>query len=451
MRSRAARLTLVVLFVAALGVTAYLFWMGESLARREAAAGRTFDDSAHAVTRTLLDIRAAQQAYVAAGQGGEFWSTQVSAGLSKARQAVAALRDAATAAEAQKGLDGVAAGLKEFDQLDRRITNHTRGGNQLAAADLIFADSRQLLETAVASLERARVVELAAREEAGALFERRQAFALAAAAAASILAILLLASGHEPGAAAVPLSPASPARADGPAAPELSRLALDEGWNAPRRSAAPPEPAAAGTRPPEPAGAAIAKADPPTAERNGAQTAQAPAAVVPLHVVTSRTAEADAPSTDFPGLARLCGDLACLTDTRALPDLLERAASLLDASGIILWIADPDGRELNPIFAQGYPPQLVSRLGTIPRDAENATAAAFRTSLVQTVHAASASEGAIAAPLVTPSGCIGVMAAEVRNAREKRDDTLAAAAIVAAQLAALVGPPGARQPAVSTR
>jgi hypothetical protein len=67
------------------------------------------------------------------------------------------------------------------------------------------------------------------------------------------------------------------------------------------------------------------------------------------------------------------------------------------------------------------------------------------------VHAASASEGAIAAPLVTPSGCIGVMAAEVRNAREKRDDTLAAAAIVAAQLAALVGPPGARQPAVSTR
>ena len=61
--------------------------------------------------------------------------------------------------------------------------------------------------------------------------------------------------------------------------------------------------------------------------------------------------------------------------------------SVLDASGIILWIADPDGRELNPIFAQGYPQQLVNRLGTIPRDAENATAAAFRTSLLQTVMA----------------------------------------------------------------
>ena len=57
------------------------------------------------------------------------------------------------------------------------------------------------------------------------------------------------------------------------------------------------------------------------------------------------------------------------------------------------WIADPDGRELNPIFAQGYPQQLVNRLGTIPRDAENATAAAFRTSLLQTVLADSISGG----------------------------------------------------------
>ena len=61
------------------------------------------------------------------------------------------------------------------------------------------------------------------------------------------------------------------------------------------------------------------------------------------------------------------------------------------------------------------------------------------------------SDGAIAAPLVTPAGCIGVMAAEVRNAREKRDDTLAAAAIVAAQLATLVGPPSAKQSAVGGR
>jgi GAF domain-containing protein len=148
--------------------------------------------------------------------------------------------------------------------------------------------------------------------------------------------------------------------------------------------------------------------------------------------------------TDFPGLAALCADLARIADTRALPSLLDRAASLLDASGIILWIADPDGRELNPIFAQGYPQQLVNRLGTIPRDAENATAAAFRTALLQTVMADRISPGAIAAPLVTPGGCVGVMAAEVRHDAERQGLTLAAATIVAAQLATLVGPPAAK-------
>lgn len=151
-----------------------------------------------------------------------------------------------------------------------------------------------------------------------------------------------------------------------------------------------------------------------------------------------------APDTDFAGVASLCVDLARIVDTRALPSLLDRAATILDASGIILWIADPDGRELNAIFAQGYPQQLVNRLGTIPRDAQNATAAAFRTSLLQTVMADSISSGAIAAPLVTPGGCVGVMSAEVRHDAERQDMKLAAATIVAAQLATLVGPPTAK-------
>ena len=68
-------------------------------------------------------------------------------------------------------------------------------------------------------------------------------------------------------------------------------------------------------------------------------------------------------------MAALCGDLARITDTRALPALLERAAGILDATGIVLWIADPDGRELSPIVVHGYPPQLATRLGNLARDA----------------------------------------------------------------------------------
>lgn len=147
---------------------------------------------------------------------------------------------------------------------------------------------------------------------------------------------------------------------------------------------------------------------------------------------------------DLGKVASLCTELARVVDTRALPAVLEQTASVLDANGVVLWIADPDGRELNPILTHGYPSQLVTRLGTIPRDAPNATAAAFRTALLQTVHADSISNGAIAVPLVTPSGCVGVMAAEVRHGGEKQDAKLAAAAIVAAQLATLVGPPSSR-------
>ena len=133
-----------------------------------------------------------------------------------------------------------------------------------------------------------------------------------------------------------------------------------------------------------------------------------------------------------------------MNDPRALPGALERAASLLNASGLVIWIADPDGRELAPVITHGYPQQLVTRLGTIPRDAENATAAAFRTGLVQIVKADKVSQGAIAAPLLSPSGPLGVMSAELLQDGERRDATKAAVTIVAAQLSTLMGPPSAR-------
>jgi GAF domain-containing protein len=80
----------------------------------------------------------------------------------------------------------------------------------------------------------------------------------------------------------------------------------------------------------------------------------------------------------------------------------------------------------------------------LPLSAENATTAAFRTGVLQTVSADGDTNGAIAAPLVSPGGCLGVMSAEMRHNGEKQPDRLAAAMIVAAQLATIVGPPAAR-------
>jgi hypothetical protein len=64
--------------------------------------------------------------------------------------------------------------------------------------------------------------------------------------------------------------------------------------------------------------------------------------------------------------------------------------------------------------------------------------------MLQTVFGDGTSNGAIAAPLLTCGGCVGVMAAEVKGDTERLEANLAAATILAAQLASLVGPPPSR-------
>lgn len=399
MKSLAVRLTLVGLFVIAVGASAYLFWIGETRAHSEAQSARTFDQQAVAATREVLDLRAAQQAYVAAGQGDQFWANKVTTALASLKESLNVLRAAASSPQAQSDVDGAVASLQDFEQMDRRARDYARSGQKLLASDLIFADGFETTTGAVTSLDRARDGEDQAQNESAQGIRRRQVYALGAAAAAAFLAVLLLAPRRvEPVAPIIVLEPVRVP--DHNEALDLG-AALDEGWSPPTGATA-------------------------------AEQAAAPAA-----------APANA-TLDLAGVASLCSELARVVDTQALPAMLERAANVLDASGIVLWISDPDARELSPIITHGYSRQIVSRMGTILRDAENATAAAFRTSLVQTVKTDAVSQGAIAAPLVTPAGCVGVMAAEVRHGGEKDASKLAAATIVAAQLATLVGPPSAR-------
>jgi hypothetical protein len=426
MQSRAARLILLFLFLAALTTAAFLFWKGNTEATSAALDAKTFDGSARILERGLLDLRAAQLAYGTAGQPGDRWISKVSSGLEKARASVLALRADARVPEAQTALDATTAALSDFAKADRRAVEYVKSEQRQLASDVVFGDGLERSEAALASLEEARLAEVQARETAVGVFRSRQVFALAAGGAAAVLVVLLLLPGAGPATLTTPVQVERVGDARRPEAARDRRLE-DEIASLPGR-VADPEPVLASL-----ASAEVQSAGTPGHNQQAEETAAASSSTTPR-----------AQATDFPGVASLCADLARVVDTRALPSLLDRTAHLLDASGIILWIADPDGRELNPIFAQGYPQQLVNRLGTIPRDAENATAAAFRTSLLQTVMADATSAGAIAAPLVTPGGCVGVMAAEVRHDSERHDTTLAAATIVAAQLATLVGPPSAR-------
>jgi hypothetical protein len=399
MKSRALRSILLGMFVAATLGAAYLFWMGESKARAELEATRSFEAGTRSLVRAVLDLRNAQQAYVAAGQGEDFWASQVGALALSIRRDLGRLRNAGSSPLAQSHLDAAVSALQAFERMDRQARDHARNGQRLLASDLIFSEGLERTGTALEALELAYSAESDARHSAAAGARRRQWAAAAGIALFGLFTAIAL----------VPLAPAPrPEPADRESDGDTARIAPP----------ALPEPIFDLARDP----------------RDGSW--------MPL-----RPSPGQAPAGDVPPLgevASLCTELARVSEVRALPGALERAAALLDATGVVLWIADPDGRELNPIVSHGYSPQLVTRLGTIPRDAENATAAAFRTELVQTVDADAVSHGAIAAPLVTPTGCVGVMAAEVREGGEHHESKLAAATIVAAQLATLVGPPSAR-------
>ncbi len=442
MKSLAWRLTLLGLFVAAAGVAAYYAWTGSSRTRQDAHALSAFETSIVAAERDVLDLRGAQQGYVAAGQGDQFWASKVDAGVARLRESLIALRAQATGSQAQSALDSASSAIQDFEQMDHRAREYARSGQKLLASDLIFANGYELTAAASSALEDARLAERLPYETSTAALERRRLEAAGAAVGVGLVVILLLVpTGVEQAASPEIAAQASPRfdRARGPEQPATAST-VDEEWSAARvvpNQAAQRTTASAGQTSRTRATATVAPGARKSIAEPAARDAAGPGAAPPVVVPPG-------PAIDLTGVAALCSDLARVVDTYALPAILERAAAVLDAPGIVLWIADPDGQELSPIVTHGYPPQLVSRLGTILRDAENATASAFRTSLLQTVRTDSVSNGAIAAPLVTPAGCVGVMAAEVRHSGEADAAKRAVAAIVAAQLATLVGPPSAR-------
>jgi hypothetical protein len=379
------RLLLLVVCLAAIGGAAFLIWSTDSRTRLDADSARQFNTAARAASAGIADLRAAQQSYVAVGQGEEFWfarATQIRRDLDVR---LAELTRAAVSSDATAALNAASAALQDFTQMDERARDYTRNHQLTLASDMIFADGLELTRRARDAIERAAIAEQVARDAAAAAVRRAELLALASASGVALAGLLLLVPGRRQQVDAAMTTPA-------PIAPPVSTVTLTQ-----------------------------------LDDFAPAQPVKTPVSPV-----------------DIGSVATLCNDLARIADTRALPSLLERAASVLDAIGIVVWIADPDGRELAPILVHGYPPQLATRLGTLARNAENLTASAYRTGLLQRVKGDSISSGAIAVPLVASGGCVGVMAAEVKNGGEQQDDRLAAATIIAAQLATLVGPPSAR-------
>jgi len=79
-------------------------------------------------------------------------------------------------------------------------------------------------------------------------------------------------------------------------------------------------------------------------------------------------------------------------------------------------------------------------LGTLDIEADNVTSLSFRSMRPQTMNSTEPGRsGAVAVPLVTSSGCTGVLSAETHEGTPT-PELIAMAKIIAAQLATLISP-----------
>jgi hypothetical protein len=138
-------------------------------------------------------------------------------------------------------------------------------------------------------------------------------------------------------------------------------------------------------------------------------------------------------------VAHLCTELCRVLETRDVAPLLKHFAEMLDAIGLIVWVWDPQRTALKPALAHGYSEEVLAKLPKVRRDTDNATAASFRSAQTHIVNGNDLASGALVVPLMTPAGCTGVLAVELRHGAEQRESVRALATIFAAQLATFVG------------
>ena len=356
---------------------------------------RAFDQLARVASAALVDARVAQLAYVAVGQGLAFWTGKTDAAVKSANAALTALR-ASAGPGARTAIDEAAETVVEFSSIDTRARDYLKTGQQLMAGDVIFTEGSDAAATAVHQIETARMAQHQAVDVEVAALRRQQMVTAGGAAGVVILVVLVLM-----------LMPA-------PRAGALDRTA-DAGLSI-RQSAA------------EVGGSAPA---PPPVMELELKPVPAPLPVAPI--------TAQARGSVFKAATDVATDFGRVRDLDELTRVLGRAAEVMDATGLMVWVGSASGADLRPVLAHGYSAEMIARIPPVPRSANNAAASAYRSGTLQIVlsHPGSSS-GAVVAPILSADGCIGALSAEIRNGGETSEGVQALAAIFAAHLAGVL-------------
>ena len=385
MFSRTLRLTFGILAFLAIGAAAFLLHRSDQQIAQQAASLRAFDQRARDASDALVDARVSQQAYVAAGQGIPFWTGRTSAAIQSATSALTALRESADTS-ARTAVDEATATVVEFSAIDKRVRDYLKSGQQLMAGDVIFTEGSDAAATAVRQIETARLAEHQAAEVAVTAVRQQQMLTAAAASGLVGIVVLLLIP--------VPRGKASEAQAD--------------------------------------AGLSIA---PPVTTTDAVATVASAAVPAPIAPASPR-----ATGSMFKAATDVATDFGRVRDLDELARVLGRAADAMDASGLMVWAGSAAGSDLRPVLAHGYSAEMIARIPPVPRSADNAAAAAYRSGTLQiVVSRPGGSGGAVVAPILSSDGCIGALSAEIRSGGETSDTVQALAIIFAAHLAGVLG------------
>ena len=373
---------------------------------------REFAENAWGVAASLAELRASQLAYIAADADRAFQAEQIAAHTDAIAAGLAELTRLASASGASRAIEAASEAVGDLQGVGAASRERVAAGETGLARDLLLADGTELGAEAAGHVARALGLERAARDGTAARQALTQARAFFLATGSGVLAALLTFF------AALLRARVGEGDDDAPAAP-----GVDSGV----------QPAT---------GSSLLDLT---------LTADTEEDVSPASAADAPAPEPIVPELDLPSAAVICTDLGSLASATELPDLLGRAAELLNASGMIVWVNDGSGEALRPAICHGYSQAMIARLGAIPHDSENATASAFREGRMHVVPADSTGSGAIVAPLISSINCFGVLSAELREGWEARRDVQSLTRIIAAQLATLVAPDAAAASPASQR
>jgi hypothetical protein len=476
MSNRWLRFGIALLALGAAGAASYRIYQQEQQFTGNMLTARSTDLAAETALTTIPEVKAALHAYVAEGQGHAFWTARAAMLLERLRASLLELDGpaAATGASLTETL-GLADRLAASEQKAR---GHVRADQKLLAGEIIFTDARDVLDAMRLQLAQTRTELADAAATAQDEIRREQRFlALGAFGVLAFATVLLVA----PAAAATPTATIAQRPSSGPpdefesSARLISRTPITPGASAPASKASGARsgggPSASNSlatpvgrasdrlavaRPAAPASADSGGATPKPSAAGGSAAAAATGAAAssapspPPAASPAVHASPAPPLSSLREAAAICTELARASQSIEVSSLLARAAKVLDASGAVVWMASPDGRELYPAASAGYDERLLTRIGNIPRTANNVTAGAIRSGTPRASARVGQSAAALAVPLLTPLGAVGVLSAELKNVPEVDDMRLAMATIFAAQLASLVGSRGTNAAATDT-